>query len=67
MIAVVCKRVVRYPVPGEFELLNSGAKECFHLWQATMILAHSIFRGVKVGRVTPCAPGLARQTTARTE
>ena len=25
------------------------------------------FRGVKVGRVTPCAPGLASQTTARTE
>ena len=25
------------------------------------------FKGVKVGRVTPCAPGLARQTTARTE
>ena len=25
------------------------------------------FKGAKVGRVTPCAPGLAGQTTARTE
>ena len=30
-------------------------------------LGRILFRGMKVGRVIPCAPGSASQTTARTE